>query len=825
MPNPGYLPQDGNHDPVLALAVQTKDWPAYAKLEVLDAKGQHLATFAKQAASRTNQTITLQRRSNGEYVNAHDPHQSASNQEQLLTLLIQNQPRNSQLGRGGNFWGSDTTEGRIVTLRQQIADLAKAARPELFKAVIHSSCSQTDPGLPAAVKNRFMPLERSPNGTELMRKLHSENPHLTPARLTELLDASPLSATEQYVYLESGHLPTAFNLNKARIEQAVQHELAMDAIYHTRTYNPQADALLREATTQELLKVNRNLRIFGKGETFDTQTAKAGDVILRDYGNGAYLAFDVPNGGYILLDTNTDSFFRAIASVLQPHEHRALGMNGEPDVRGFREHMGRAIEQNPSLRPLATPSTQTPFATDLTRGLNKNGRGSVLHNEHGQSEGFTSVARITTDQGSCTATLVDTYGDGVKETPAILATAAHCVGTQEGSIGVGRSLSGRVEFGWFADTPVVSFRMNKVLFSSRRHNDIALIELKESVQSLMRAGITPTPLASHIPPNGTDIVTAGFPEILSPYFMHASACSNIDMGQYSTSRGQPGYRDSVINHCLDVGPGSSGGPVMTADGKLFAVISGGHYQNQQLEYVITAPVAHLNECIVNGRFSFNGQNCELSPVFNITPDRHLSGYAKIKLDSSGNPIIPGWNFEFETDSGFYRYKTVNELADCGNPADYGPPATTQFGEQINDPIGNEAGTHTLCIVGMDLPNQPLSTGLLRNAYSKTVTLQAPSPPEKPEIHVHQTPEGYTVMGEQDPSKWRYTEMKYGVPGDINCEDESGYMSEAGWIFGHDALPAEVCSVGFDHAGDRSEPTKLTLSAASPAQAQSNPNAS
>ena len=678
MPNPGYMPQDGNHDPVLALAVQTKGWPAYAKLEVLDAKGQHLATFAKQADSRTNQTITLQRRSNGEYVNAHDPHQSASNQEQLLTLLIQNQPRNSQLGRGGNFWGSDKTEGRIVTLRQQIADLAKAARPELFKAVIHSNCSQTDPGLPAAVKNRFMPLERSPNGSELMRKLHSENPHLTPARLTELLDASPLSATEQYVYLESGHLPTAFTLNKARIEQAVQHEQAVDAIYHTRTYNPQADALLREATTQELLKVNRNLRIFGKGETFDTQTAKAGDVILRDWGNGVYWAYDVPNAQYIQVNTNTDSFFRSIASVLQPHEHRALGMTGEPDVRGFRQHMGRAIEQNPSLRPSATSSTQIPFATDLTRGLNKNGRGSVLHNEHGQSEGFTSVARTITGQSSCTATLVDTYEGGGKESPAIVVTAGHCVGTKPDSIEVDRPLSGRVEFGWFADTPVVSFKMNKVLFSSRRRTDIAVIELKDPIQSLMRAGITPTPLASLIPPNGTDIVTAGFPKTLSPYFMHASACSNVDMGQYSTSRGQPGYRDSVINHCLDVGPGSSGGPVMIADRQLFAVISGGRYENQQVEYVITAPVTHLKDCIVNGRFSFNGQNCELSPVFNITPDRDGSDYAKIKLDSSGNSILPGWNFEFETDSGFYRHKTVDDLAQCENPADYGPPVKTQF---------------------------------------------------------------------------------------------------------------------------------------------------
>ena len=825
MPERGYLPQDGNHDPVLALAVQTNDWPAYAKLEVLDAKGQHLATFGKQDG-RTNQTITLQRRSNGEYVNAHDPHQSASNQEQLLTLLIQNQPRKSQLGRGGDFPGSDTTAGRIVNLRQQIADLAKAARPELFKAVVHSNCSQTDPGLPAVVKNRFMPLERSPTGTELMRKLHRENPHLTQARLTELLNTSPLSATEQYVYLESGRLPTAFALNKSRLEQAVQHELAVDAVYHTRTYNPQADALLRDAAAQELLKINRNLRIFERGQTFDSETAKAGDVIVRNYGNGVYRAYDVPNDQYIPVNADTDSLFRAIASVLQPHEHRAMGMTGEPDVRGFRQHMGRAIEQNPSLRPMATPGTQTPFATDLTQGLNKNGRGSVLHNKHGQSEGFTSVAHITTDQGSCTATLVDTYGDeGVKETPAILATAAHCVGTQEDSIDVGRSLSGRVEFGWFADTPVVSFRMNKVLFSSRRHNDIALIELKESVQSLMKAGITPTPLASHIPPNGTDIVTAGFPKILSPYFMHASACSNIDMGQYSISGGQTGYRDSVINHCLDVGPGSSGGPVMTADGKLFAVISGGHYQNQQLEYVITAPVAHLNECIVNGRFSFNGQNCELSPVFNITPDRHLSSYAKIKLDSSGNSILPSWNFAFETDSGFYRHKTVDDQAQCENPADYGQPVTTRFGELIDDPIGNKAGTHTLCIVGMDTPDQPLSKGLLRNAYSKSITLQAPSSPEKPGIHVQQTAEGYTVLGEQDPSKWRYTEMKYGVPGKINCEDESGYMSEAGWMFGHDALPVEVCNVGFDHAGDRSEPTKISLLAPSAAQAQSNANAS
>ncbi|KFE54700.1 S1 family peptidase [Pseudomonas syringae] len=849
MPNSGYMPQDGNHDPVLALAVQTKDWPAYAKLEVLDAKGQHLATFGKQAASRTNQTITLQRRSNGEYVNAHDPHQSASNQEQLLTLLIQNQPRNSQLGRGGNFWGSDTTAGRIVTLRQQIADLAKAERPELFKAVIHSSCSQTDPGLPAAVKNRFMPLERSPTGTELMRKLHSENPHLTPARLTELLNASPLSATEQNVYLESGHLPTAFNLNKARIEQAVQHELAVDAVYHTRTYNPQADALLRDATTQELLKVNRNLRIFGKGETFDTQTAKAGDVILRDYGNGVYWAYDVPNAQYIEVNADTDSFFRAIASVLQPHEHRALGMTGEPDVRGFREHMGKVVEQSPSNfhlpssspMPATTASTTATTSTptsppapspsgtptpvkDFGAGMTNGAPSTVLQNANGQNDHLRGIARLTRSDGYvCTATLLDTAPAATEtNTPAYMSTAAHCVDTGIGAIDTDKALTGTVEFGYFVDTPSQVYPLKRTTYSNYRNNDLALVEIDTSLQALNREGIRPLAIASHIPANGTDAIVVGAPFGIRPGYLRAAACQSQipEISAFVGLGDRWNTRRMVTNQCRDTSPGSSGGPVMTRNGEVFGVMAaqsvqsvqqpGGRLQEKFL-FNVAIPATHLKDCFTNGVFNANAVNCELFPVFDIKPDHPLMRYAKITLDQAGNPIYPTWRFTFTTDKPYYHYKSVDHVGECEQPQGYKVATASGSSETIYDPIGDQPGIRSLCVIGTTSPDNQFDQGTLRNAFSLSVNLQAAGEPEIPNIEVTHNRMRYTAAVEDNDRKWKQTFMKSGNPDTTDCNSPDKYTTTSVRVFSRKALPMKLCAKGTDHAGVDSKASEKIIS--------------
>jgi len=850
MPNPGYMPQDGNHDPVLALAVQTKGWPAYAKLEVLDAKGQHLATFAKQAASRTNQTITLQRRSNGEYVNAHDPHQSASNQEQLLTLLIQNQPRNSQLGRGGNFWGSDTTEGRIVTLRQQIADLAKAARPELFKAVIHSNCSQTDPGLPAAVKNRFMPLERSPNGSELMRKLHSENPHLTPARLTELLDASPLSATEQYVYLESGHLPTAFTLNKARIEQAVQHEQAVDAIYHTRTYNPQADALLREATTQELLKVNRNLRIFGKGETFDTQTAKAGDVILRDWGNGVYWAYDVPNAQYVEVNADTDSFFRAISSVLQPHEHRAMGMTGEPDVRGFREHMGRVVEQLPSnfhltssspkpattapttaatstSTPTPTPSTPSETPTpvkDFGAGMTNGAPSTVLHNKDGQNEHLRGIARLTLDDGNlCSATLLDTAPPATEtSSPAYMSTAAHCVGTEIGAIDTDKALTGTVDFGYFVDTPSQTYPLKRTIFSSYRNTDLAILEVDASLQALIRDGIRPLAIASHIPANGTDAIVVGAPYGIRPGYLRAAACESHvpEIPVFVGLGNRWNTRRMLTNQCQDINKGSSGGPLITRDGQFVGVMAAQSFESikqpggrvtERTLFNMVIPATHIKDCFTNGVFNAGAVNCELFPVFDIKPDGPLMRYAKITLDQDGSPIYPTWRFTFSTDKPYYHYKSVAHVGECEQPQGYKMATASGPSESIHDPIGDQPGIRSLCVIGTTSSDNKFDQGTLRNAFSLSVNLQAAGEPDIPNIEVTQNRMRYTAAVEDNESKWKQTFMKSGNPDTTDCNSPDKYTTTSVRVFSRKALPMKICAKGTDHAGVDSVPREKIIS--------------
>lgn len=830
MPNRGYLPPDGDHGLVLALAVQTPGWPVNTALAILDSENNHLATYTKGGnLEGVTHTIQLTRRSNGEYVTRADRSAGASNQEQLLNLIMAEQPAGSQLGLGGNFRGSRTPAGRIVHLREQIANVAKEESTQLFDAQMHANCSQADPGLSNAVKNPFMAFWKNPTASEVVRKLHNETPNLTQARLDAFLQASPLSQDEQRTYLNSGSLPAAFVQARTQLEKTVRHELALDAVYHTRTYNSDADRLMRKAARQELSQLGRNLTILEPGQRIDLDAVTEKDVILRHYGSGHYKAYSRTNDQYIAVKQNTDSVFSAIASVLQPHEHRALGMQADTDVASMRATFGRVAEQQlKATTPATTPATTTTAnVIDYGEGLENLSPFKVLNNQDGTHDHWKGIGRVNTEGGSsCTGTLLDTSSPAsTSDSPAYVLTAGHCISHTNGEVMLNEQTKGTVKFNYFADTKDErqTYNVSTISYSTLKSHDIALVKLETPLSTLIQNGIQPIRLASTIPAKGTDVINVGAPSASWPPSMQLAACTLEKGGPIIE---QPWvWGNMVRNQCTGVAGGSSGSPMLTrSSNEIFAILSTSTvgeppasdvdpvgYPSLEAESSYGNTVTFLNGCFVDGTFNANAPGCELAPVFSINLPQFPSPkqHAKPTLNEQGERVYPTWDLSFGTDTPFYRYKTTADVRACQDPTGYSQAFTSEHA-YINATI-NQAGMNMLCIVGM-LNTAPVDAGTARNALTLATELHKASPAPDPELRINKQRGGQTVS-------WLFTnpqisdyQYKFGAPETTDCNDPAGYspVFRTTRHFPGRMLPVEICTIAEDITGQHSKPREDVL---------------
>lgn len=150
-----YFPDDGE-SALFALLVQLPEWPAELMISVQNENGEDLALYLKgNDQSVVENTVVLMHDSDDAYVAPDGV--SISDDEPLLNLVFSQLPVSSRLGMGGNFPGNNSTAGRIVTLREQIAGLAREQRPLLFAALLadEGTCKSL---LNVRLPNPFLPL-------------------------------------------------------------------------------------------------------------------------------------------------------------------------------------------------------------------------------------------------------------------------------------------------------------------------------------------------------------------------------------------------------------------------------------------------------------------------------------------------------------------------------------------------------------------------------------------------------------------------------------------------------------------------------------------
>ncbi|MFL9671924.1 NEL-type E3 ubiquitin ligase domain-containing protein [Pseudomonas marginalis] len=343
----GYLPPYGD-SVVLSLLTQLPEWPAAVLLSINDPQHGLIETYSNTEQPVPDPTtITIIRSAEGSYQAEGDRGLPPYRADPLLSLVINLQPATSQLGLTNR--SAATPEQRIMAVRRDVAALARRERLALFAALVSYAGYEKHELLPPTNVRRFLPVKASMPlvaVTPLLKKLRDLNSPLSPALLERLLAQHPLTPRQQQTYLREGGLPTAFAELLDNHRTALRIDAAIDALYHPRQFNNDADQWAREfasALIRRSLKRDFVITEVVAGRSATPYASSGPDdltVELRHYGKGVYEAYDMRNAGTIAVSPAVDSFYLAIGSVLQPHERQQLGMRGATDAMGLRTTLG-----------------------------------------------------------------------------------------------------------------------------------------------------------------------------------------------------------------------------------------------------------------------------------------------------------------------------------------------------------------------------------------------------------------------------------------------------------------------------------------------------
>ena len=338
---------------ILSLLTQLPTWPAEAIIHVHDQQDHLLESHAVNDSA--TQAINLKRKDDGTYIALDAPNTNVPTQESLFELIIRQQPTASTLGKEGSPQLTETQ--RIARLRVQISALAKEKRIALFTALTLYA-GQARHQVPASDPARvFVPIKAAAEGVEitpLLSKLKAQFPPLSPDNLQQLLEKTPLNPAQQSAYLKDATLPANVRDHLEQHRTALRIDAVIDGLYHPRAFSSDTDLWAREFSASLLLeRLKRNFVVTelvnGKAQNrYKNTGAEDTTVELLHYGNGRYEAYDMRNAGPIPVSPDVESFYLAIASVLQPHERTSLGMTSASDALGLRNTLGDLMSERRS---------------------------------------------------------------------------------------------------------------------------------------------------------------------------------------------------------------------------------------------------------------------------------------------------------------------------------------------------------------------------------------------------------------------------------------------------------------------------------------------
>lgn len=454
--------------------------------------------------------------------------------------------------------------------------------------------------------------------------------------------------------------------------------------------------------------------------------------------------------------------------------------------------------------------------------------GLVLASQ-GEGTALAAVGRTHGLTQACTAWLVapGTVDAARTDAPAYAVTAGRCVGIDDSNTVLSGRLSGRqlsgasVDFSAFAAltkaaTPTLqSAAITAVEWASMRFTDLALLRLDRSYADLSAAGVRPIPAAGV--GQATEVLVAGVPVAGIPAdqrFVRVAKCRLGDT--VAVLEGPWLFSDAHATDCAGIRTGSAGSPALDPAGQAVGMIVSttlgraersadcpvdspcavtGTNVDARADTSYVVPVAGLAECFPGGRFQRTGDCPFENPatVVAATPARRSAqpgGQIRVQLSSTAKTKLPA-----DASPGKVARK-VGELpaTDCHATAGWSKAvAPADWRLTVTMP---EAANWVMACVGR--PGQPTPV-IMRSDNT--------APDAGPlELITEAQRGGVSVRLAELPDDVALVWWTSG-PAGTDCAAAEGFTKYRGKaaLIPADDLPAVVCLVAQDAAGNRSPP--------------------
>lgn len=495
-----------------------------------------------------------------------------------------------------------------------------------------------------------------------------------------------------------------------------------------------------------------------------------------------------------------------------------------------------------SIAFLSVIATGISQANDYGQGQENFSNAIPLDNAQDRHSHWRAVGRVQPSKANpdlyCTASLIDSRNGSLDASgPAYILTSGHCFNGNSLNISSDTPLDGHIDFDYFLGNMENTdrYELKKLVRSTMRGADLAIVELDTPLQSLLDIGIEPLKFSPQTPVKGMNLLMVGNPSgHENAPALRLSACP-LD-GAADLVENFYIFRAFHKHRCQGIAPGSSGSPVLDrisnqivgvlststrgkwAENRCQAdapceVVNGQPMLAPDTSY--SSPAIGLQSCFSHGQFNPLALDCSLQSTLNmtLTGNYRLKTFSRIGIDEQGAEVLPTWSWQFSLDMPKYRYKAVRTPTECESPHHYSN-ALDATNAVIDDPIGPDTGLHFLCIIGVDSAEQRPAGEMMNKPVIVAMEVAPAGPTLMPELKIERTADGdYKVTPHySNPWLWVYA-FKSGPADAVQCDDSQGYMREYVEVKTIRAalLPIKLCSIVYEMGKQPSAPrTDLLL---------------
>lgn len=454
---------------------------------------------------------------------------------------------------------------------------------------------------------------------------------------------------------------------------------------------------------------------------------------------------------------------------------------------------------------------------------------ALLSNRDGSNMRLASIGRVRANF-TCSGVLIRPQS-ATPESPGYVLTSGHCISLDPYAVIIDRPVNYTVEFNYFADTrdAVIPVRVTRVVWSTMKGTDLALLETDATLGQLSAKGLEPHPLSGSARP-GSSVWWAGMPSSFIPSgeaFLRRGSCTLAAPVTLIEERWL--WIDQLRNDCPDIYATASGSPLFDSADMIVGVIGttttlsspGGPdfdcFQNRPCEVTprgtavsedtsYASPVDPLTLCFVNGRFDL-GQGCPLDRGVHLVPDT-----ARV---TATQPFVDGrparWNVRLTGALTHYAWKQVPLAGgDCRDRGGYSTPLALAAAPVITAELEPRDRGYLLCIVAGNTPSIGDSWQPFHHATIVRRTVDSMPLTALPEYSVDFTGIAYRVTFFQQAPALRAMEYKRDRLAAVDCANPNGYrtlFSIPSVVFERE-FPHRLCVRFADEAGNWSPPMQF-----------------